>query len=59
MRRRKATKVDWCLTHESKRHQAFPEFCSHGYTLWYYSEQEGRTAKWWCRFTKARIEVFE
>ncbi len=67
MRRRKATKIEWCLTHESKRHQTFTEFCDHGYTLWYYKDLEvitwpvGKAEKRvsHCRFAKARLEVFE
>ncbi len=60
LRRRQATKVDWCLTHEGKRYLAFPEFCAHGYALWYYSETEGplgQTRVSSCRFTKAWLEV--
>jgi len=49
--------VDWCLLHESLRHQTFTEFCDHGYMLWYYSETEERVSR--CRFTKARLEVLE
>ena len=56
-RNRAAKKVDWCLLHESLRHQSFTEFCAHGYMLWYYSETEKRVSR--CRFTKARLEVLE
>ena len=56
-RRRRATKVDWCLAHESLRHQTFTEFCDHGYTLWYYGEAEERKST--CRFTEAFLEVPE
>ncbi len=58
LRRNRATKkIDWCLLHESLRHQTFTEFCDHGYTLWFYSEVEERKST--CQFTKAYLEVFE
>ena len=56
-RRRRVTKIEWCLLHESIRLPAFPEFCAHGYALWWYSETKERVSR--CRFTKARLEVLE
>ncbi len=56
-RRRQVTKVDWCLTHESLRHQTFIEYCSHGYALWFYSETEEQVSI--CRFVVARLSVPE
>ncbi len=50
--------VSWCLMHESKRHPAFPEFCAHGYSLWYYSEEEEERVSS-CQFVRANLKVYE